>query len=71
MFQNPYVFGLLVVAATALTVYILQHTSEPDRAEANKKLAYKIVFAGSTLVFLLGYFLNRPEPVLTEPFPEV
>lgn len=69
MLQNPYVFGLLVVLATALATFVLQQTSEPEKSDSNKKLAYKILFTGAALVFALGYFIYRPDPVLTEPFP--
>lgn len=67
--QNPHVFGALVVALTAVLVYGLQYTVEPERAEANKKLAYKILIAGGVAVFALGYFIYRPDPIMTEPFP--
>jgi hypothetical protein len=69
MLQKPYVFGALVVLVTAISVYGLQYTVEPERAEANKKLLYKILIAGGISVFALGYFIYRPDPVLTEPFP--
>lgn len=69
MMQKPYVFGSLIVVLTAMLVYGLQYTVEPERAEANKKLVYKILIAGGVSVFALGYFIYRPDPVMTEPYP--
>lgn len=68
-FQNPYVFGALIVLVTSILVYALQNTVDPDRADANKKLMYKTMAAGAVAVFALGWFIHRPEPLLSEPFP--
>lgn len=69
MFKNPYVFGSLVVALTALLVFVYQYTVEPERGDANKRLAYKTLAAGALSVFAIGWVIHRQEPVLTDPFP--
>lgn len=69
IFQNPYVFGSLIVALTSVLVYGFQYTVEPQRGEANRKLLYKILLAGLVSVFILGWLIHRPDPVLTDPFP--
>lgn len=68
---NPYVYGVLIAITTATVVYAYQHTvdTSTDNTDAKKKTFYKTLGAGVVSSLALAYFIHRPRPVATDPFP--
>jgi hypothetical protein len=65
---NPYVFGVLIAVLTAGIMWGLQHSVDPENADAKKKTFYKTLAAGTISALTLAYAFNRSTPISTEPF---
>jgi hypothetical protein len=68
LLTNPYVFGILIAALTAVVMWGLQHSTTPDDTDAKKKVFYKTLAAGVVSAVVIAYALNRTSPISTEPF---
>lgn len=67
MFQNPHVYGILIIAMTALLTYAFNYTVDPVSA---RKALYKTLAAGALSVGVITWIATRPsrDAVLSEPF---
>ena len=65
--KQPYVFALVSAVLTAALAALIAGYTRPADADRSK-VFYKTLLAASVVSLGLAYFVNRVEPVSTEPF---
>lgn len=65
--KQPYVFAIVAALLIAAIAWSYERTTTNDPVQL-KKTFYKTLFVSVFVLFGLTWYVNRPEPVLTEPF---
>lgn len=65
--KNPWAFAVVSSVLIAAVSWVYERTVTKDPAQL-KKTFFKSLLASIVVLFVLTYWISRPEPTLTEPF---